>query len=145
LHGGEIYGEYYLDTGPLGADWKVHASLDHVRASLKDGSSLPLIPPLTVNAGAQASWGRIEAGADLQWADKQTRAGTGQLSTDSYMMTNLRAAVNLATPQAGQAGVQVFLEARNITDEEARIASSVLRNTVPLPGRNYRAGLRITF
>lgn len=145
LNGGEIYGEYYLDSGPLGADWKFRGSLDYVRASLDRGGSLPYIPPLTVNAGADANWGLFEAGINVQWADNQKRVGIGQLGTSDYTIVNLRTAVNLSEVGFGREGTQLFIEARNVTDEEARLATSVLRDTVPLPGRNYRAGLRVTF
>lgn len=145
LHGGEIYGEYYLDAGPLGADWKFRGSLDHVRASLDSGGSLPYIPPLTVNAAAEANWGLFEAGINAQWADNQKRVGAGQLGTSDYTIVNLRAALNLSEMGFGRDGTQLFIEARNVTDEEARLATSVLRDTVPLPGRNYRTGLRVTF
>ena len=41
------------------------------------------------------------------------------------------------------AGVAVF--GRNLTDEEARVSTSVLKDELPLPGRNVRAGIRLTF
>ncbi|MFN7054902.1 TonB-dependent receptor [Hyphomonas sp.] len=145
LRGGEIYGEYYLDQGILGADWKLTASLDYVYARLDNGNSLPYIPPLTINGGVEASWRLFEARANVQWADSQSRFGEGQLGTSGYTLVNLRGAVNLSEFGIGREGTQLFAEVRNLADEDVRLATSVLKDTVPLPGRNYRAGLRVSF
>lgn len=145
LYGGEIYGEYHLIEGPLGAEWKLSGSLDHVRASLDQGGSVPYIPPLTLNGAAEARWGALETAITAQWADAQERAGEGKLETSDYMLVNLRAGLDLSQLGLGRDGTKFFLEARNVTDEDVRLATSVLRDTVPLPGRNYRAGIRLAF
>ena len=145
LYGGEIYGEYYIDQGPLGADWKLRSGVDYVRGELDDGGNLPFIPPLRVTAGADADWQRVMVGASVEWADNQRRVGEGQLGTGNYTLINLKTALKLSEYGFGREGTQLFVEVRNIADEEARLATSVLRDTVPLPGRNVRAGLRYTF
>lgn len=143
--GGEIYGEYYLSNGPLSADWVFRSSLDYVRAELDAGGDVPFVPPLSISAGADADWGLFEAGAQVEWADNQKYVGDSQLGTSDYTTLNLRGALNLSKLGHGKEGTQLFLEVRNVTDEEVRLATSVLRDTVPMPGRNVRAGLRYTF
>ena len=145
FHGGEIYGEYYLDQGPVGADWTFRTGIDYVRAEFDGNGNVPFVPPLRLTAGAKASWGLVEAGADIEWADNQKHVSDGQLGTSDYTLVNLRSALNLSKMGFGSEGTQAFLEVRNAGDEEARLATSVLRDTAPLPGRNVRAGLRITF
>ncbi|ABI78036.1 TonB-dependent receptor [Hyphomonas neptunium ATCC 15444] len=145
LYGGEIYGEYYINQGPLGADWKFRSGIDYVRGELDGGENLPFIPPLRVTAGADADWQRVMVGASVEWADNQRRVGEGQLGTGDYTLVNLKTALKLSEYGIGREGTQFFVEVRNIADEEARLATSVLRDTVPLPGRNLRAGLRYTF
>ena len=145
LYGGEIYGEYYIDQGPLGADWKFRSGVDYVRGELDGGNNLPFIPPLRVTAGADADWQRVMVGASVEWADNQRRVGEGQLGTSDYTLVNVKTALKLSEYGIGREGTQLFVEIRNIGDEEARLATSVLRDTVPLPGRNVRAGLRYTF
>lgn len=145
LRGGEIYGDYQLGRGLAGAYWNLRAGLDYVFAELDGNGRLPFIPPLRLTTGLDADWGWLEAGASLEWADNQKRVGQGQLGTGSYTVLNLRTALNLSELGYGQDGTQVFLELRNATDEDVRLATSALRDTVPLPGRNVRAGLRWTF
>lgn len=145
FYGGELYGEYLIDEGTLGANWTLKGGLDYVRAELDSGGDVPYIPPLTVTAGAQADWDKVSAGADVEWADNQKYTGAGLLGTGSYTQINLRTALKLSEYGIGRDGTQIFVELRNATDEEARLATSTLRDAVPLPGRNLRAGLRLIF
>ena len=42
-------------------------------------------------------------------------------------------------------GTELFVDVRNVTDEEIRYATSVLKDVVPAPGRNVRGGIRMVF
>ena len=143
--GGEVYARYELDDGPLGADWTSRASVDFVSADLSDGGNVPLTPPLTLNASLDGNWGLVSAGASLTMAADQDDAGEGELPTDGYTTLDLRTALNVSEWGIGREGTQLFLEARNVTDEEVRYATSVLKDTVPAPGRNIRGGFRVVF
>ena len=143
--GGELYGEAMLGKALLGAEWQLKAGLDYVNAELDSGSDVPFIPPLRLTGEANASWTYFEAGAGFEWAGDQDNVGAGQLPTDGYTTLNLRAAVNLSEFGYGARGAQLFVEVRNATDEEVRVATSVLKDLISSPGRNIRTGLRITF
>ena len=143
--GGEIYGEALFDDGLLGANWTVKGGLDFVNAELDNNGNVPFVPPLRLTAEADAEWGLFELGAGLEWAGDQDETGAGQLPTDGYTLVNLRGALNLSELGIGADGTQAFVEVRNATDEEARLSTSVLKDLLPLPGRNVRAGLRLTF
>ena len=143
--GGELYGEALFDDGPLGANWTVKGGLDFVNAELDNNGNVPFVPPLRLTADADAAWGLFELGAGLEWAGDQDETGAGQLPTDGYTLVNLRSALNLSELGIGADGTQAFVEVRNATDEEARLSTSVLKDLLPLPGRNVRAGLRLTF
>ena len=143
--GGELYGEALFDDGLLGANWTVKGGLDFVNAELDNNGNVPFVPPLRLTAEADAAWGLFELGAGLEWAGDQDETGAGQLPTDGYTLVNLRSALNLSELGIGADGTQAFVEVRNATDEEARLSTSVLKDLLPLPGRNVRAGLRLTF
>ncbi|MEL8055352.1 MAG: TonB-dependent receptor [Pseudomonadota bacterium] len=145
FRGGEIYAGLTLDEGPAGADWDFTAGVDIVDAELGDGGNVPLVPPLTFNAGASAEWGAFEVGANLTWADEQNDAGAGQFETDGYTLIDLRAELDISDFGIGSDGTEVFIEARNVTDEEVRFATSVLKDVAPAPGQNIRAGVRLSF
>ena len=143
--GGELFANYQLLDGPLTADWKFDAGLDFVKAEFDDGSDVPYVPPVTLNAGAEADWGALALGAKLTWAGDQDSPGVGQLATDGYVTADLHADLDIARYGFGRTGTKLFLEARNVSDEEVRMATSVLKDSVPQPGRNIRAGIRYLF
>lgn len=143
--GGEVYGEAALPQGWLGADWRIRAGLDMVRGEFAGGEDVPLLPPITLNLDTRARWGRLELGADMTHANAQRAPGAGYGPTEAYTLLGARASFDLGEPERGEPGAVLFIEARNLTDAEARLSTSVLRDSVPLPGRNIRAGLRATF
>ncbi|WP_084396245.1 TonB-dependent receptor domain-containing protein [Henriciella aquimarina] len=145
FQGGEVYADYETSDRSFGAIWSGKASIDFVDAELDDGSNVPLIPPMTYNFALDGDWGLWTAGASVTIADEQDDPGEGELPTGGYTTLDLRTGLNVSELGFGQAGTEVFLEARNVTDEEVRYATSVLKDTVPAPGRNIRAGVRMVF
>lgn len=143
--GGEIYADYAIYGGPLGADWIFDASLDFVEGDLDSGGNVPFIPPVTLNAGASAEWGAFELGAAVTVAEDQVDEGEGSLVTDGYTTLDLRGEIDLSEFGIGADGTEAFIEARNVTDEEVRYATSVLKDVAPAPGQNIRVGVRVAF
>lgn len=143
--GGEIYADLFVDDGPLGADWAFGTSLDFVEADLDSGGNVPFIPPVTLNGDVSAEWGPWELGAAVTIAGDQDDPGAGQLPTDGYTTLDLRGEVDLSDFGFGADGTEAFIEARNITDEEVRFSTSVLKDLAPAPGQNIRVGLRVAF
>lgn len=143
--GAEIYGQAYIPDGLLKADWTLDGGIDVVSGELDNGGNVPLMPPLTLNVGAKADWRLWSAGAHVTWADDQTDIATGELPTDGYTQLDLRADLKLSELGFGKEGTTLFVDARNVTDEEIRYATSVLKDRLPAPGRNIRVGVRATF
>lgn len=143
--GGEIYADYTIENGLLGAEWTLDASLDFVDAELDKGGNVPFVPPVTLNTSASAEWGAWEVGAAVTVAADQDDPGTGQLPTDGYTTLDLRGEVDLSDFGFGADGTELFVEARNVTDEEVRYATSVLKDVAPAPGQNFRVGIRLSF
>ena len=143
--GAEIEAEARFPEGLLGASWVTSASLDIVEGELDDGNNVPYLPPLTFHAALDADWGLWSAGWTLTAAADQDDPGAGILPTDGYVTTGLRAAIDLAEAGFGKDGTQLFVEGRNLTDEEVRYSTSVLKDAVPAPGRNIRMGIRVSF
>ena len=119
--------------------------MDFVSAETDGGANLPLIPPVTFNASLDGDWGLWKAGASVTVAGDQDDPGEGELATDGYTTLDLRGAFSLAELGIGREGTELFVDVRNVTDEEVRYATSVLKDTVPAPGRNVRGGIRMVF
>jgi iron complex outermembrane receptor protein len=71
----------------------------------------------------------------------QDRVSDFELPTDSYTLLNAGATW---APPALQ-GVKLFVEGRNLGDEEIREHASFLKDIAPQPGRGLRAGFSWRF
>ena len=131
--------------GPIGTfgDWDLDAEFtgEYVQGELDDGSNLPRLPPLTLSAGLTASTERQSVYLGTEWADVQNDTAAEEFKTQSYVLFNARYSVEPFEDR----GLRLILEARNLTDEEARLHTSFLKDQLPLPGRNFRAALVLDF
>jgi iron complex outermembrane recepter protein len=123
----------------FGVDWKTDASADFVRAELDAGGNLPLIPPMTVNAGVEGEINGITGRIQAQYAAKQDEFASFETATDSYTTLDARIGFDIAD------GVHVILEGKNLTDEEVRLHTSPLKEIAPMTGRNFRVAVRADF
>lgn len=123
----------------FGVDWKVDGSADFVRARLDAGGNLPLIPPLTVNAGIEGEMNGVTGRISAQYAAKQDDIAAFETPTDSYFTVDARLGIEIAD------GVKLMLEGRNLTDEEVRLHASPLKDIAPMTGRNFRIAIRAEF
>ncbi len=117
--------------------------LDLVRARFKDDAgNVPRIPPLRSIIGMEATSSHIDLRGEIELADGQNNISAFELSTGGYQIVNLAATWR---PGGKDRGFSVQLRADNVTDEEARLHTSFLKETAPLPGRNFKLTLRSAF
>jgi len=117
--------------------------VDAVRARLRDDSEdLPRIPPLRVLGGIELSSPYADLHLDTQWARKQDQVAPYELPTDAYVLVNLSLEVR---PFGENDALSIFMNARNLADQEARSHSSALKDLAPLPGRDFRVGMNVRF
>lgn len=123
--------------------WDLSGELmaEYVRGEIDGGGNLPLIPPLSISGGLTASTDRHALHAALEWADVQNETAAFELKTQSYVLANAR----WTWQPFEERDVRFILEGRNLTDEEVRVHTSVLKDRVPLPGRNFRAAIVYSF
>ena len=75
-------------------------------------------------------------------ANAQDRLAASETRTPSY--TQVDASVSYVQRFKGS-DITWFLLARNLTDEDIRLSTSVLKDQVPLAGRNFVIGMRTRF
>lgn len=131
--------------GPLGSagnwDFGGELSAEYVDGDVDGGGNLPLLPPLGVSAGLTAQSGMHQLGLAVDWHDVQDNTADFEFKTQSYVLINASYVVEPFEDR----GLRLIFEGRNLGDEEARLHTSVLKDTVPLPGRNFRAALVMDF
>ncbi|RMH93563.1 TonB-dependent receptor [Lysobacter pythonis] len=132
-----------------GADEEVRVRVlhgDHThnhRAIVLAGGDLPRIAPARVGGELRweaAAW-RASLGAIRSL--RQDRVAAGETTTPGYTLVNAHLAWHGDTASGN--GWELFLDGRNLLNEEARPHTSFLKDLAPLPGRGVVAGVRFYF
>ncbi len=142
FYGGEA--DLTLHLLEHGAD-NLHLDLtsDYVRAEqTADDQPLPRMPPVRVGARLRYELDRWTFGVSLRHAFDHDRIAAEETETPGY--TLLGADVSYRFP-AGKSQWELFARGSNLTDEDARVSTSFLKDVAPLPGRTVTAGVRVTF
>ncbi len=130
--------ETYYD---LNATWRITAFSDYIRAEI-DSQDLPRTPPLRVGTSLNYQSGGLSGELGVTWYDEQDQVAPLETPTDGYTLLNASMQYELR-----RGGIDWILFARgdNLTDQEARVHTSFLKDQAPLPGRNITLGVRALF
>lgn len=109
---------------------------------MSGNDNLPRIPPLRAGLGLSLDRGSLDVNVDYARAFKQDDVADFELETDAY--DDLRAYVGLRV-ELDDTSLAVFVRGRNLTDDEQRLHSSIVKDLVPQPGRTIEVGLRVAF
>ena len=112
---------------------------DYVKARLKDGGALPRTSPMRVGSHVAYTLDNIRADLDITYFAKQDDISTLETETDGYTLVD--ASITYDIP-LGDIDLSVYLSGENLTDEEARVHTSFLKDIAPRPGRNFAFGVR---
>lgn len=112
---------------------------DYVKARLKDGGALPRTSPMRVGSHVAYTLDHIRADLDITYFAKQDDISTFETETDGYTLVD--ASITYDIP-LGDIDLSVYLSGENLTDEEARVHTSFLKDIAPRPGRNFAFGVR---
>lgn len=112
---------------------------DYVKARLKDGGALPRTSPMRVGSHVAYTLDNIRADLDITYFAKQDDISTFETETDGYTLVD--ASITYDIP-LGDIDLSVYLSGENLTDEEARVHTSFLKDIAPRPGRNFAFGVR---
>ena len=122
--------------------WGLRLFADAVDAKLDSGGRLPRIAPGRVGADLEWSQGGWRARLGAVRVQRQADVAAFESATEGYTLVD----AGLAYHWDGElAGWEVFVEGRNLGDEQARAHTSYLKDFAPLPGRNLMTGVRVSF
>jgi iron complex outermembrane receptor protein len=141
--GAKLYGYEAEIVWPLAATsagrLEVRLASDYVRGRLNDGENLPQLPPLRIGIGLHFESDAWHVGLEAFHSLRQDRVIADELPTDSYTMVDLDASYRLPL---GRMHALLFLRGTNLLDEDARLATSPLKDIAPLAGRSLQMGIR---
>lgn len=138
----EAQDRWTLGEGAYGK-FALELSGDYTRAkNLDTGEDLPRIAPLRLNAGLLWERGSWQARVDVEHASAQHHVPANDSGTDGYNTLGANLGYRF---DVGHSHWLAFVDARNLTDQTVRYASSILRDVAPAEGRSVQVGLRTTF
>ena len=137
-----LYGFEAQGIWKLSEQWRTTVFSDYVNAELKNGGYLPRTPPLRF--GADLDFTGEQLSASLNWTHyaKQDNTAERETPTEGYDMFD--ATVTYRFP-VGADELAFFLKVENLTNTEARVHTSFVKDVAPRPGRNFSFGVRGNF
>ena len=107
-----------------------------------DRTDLPRVTPARARFALDWTRDAWRAGAEMSHTFDQQRVAPGEVPTDSHTLWSAYAGWRWF---AGAVTWDLLLKGSNLTDAEARVHTSFLKEVVPLPGRNVTLSLRASF
>ncbi|MEL1265088.1 TonB-dependent receptor [Pseudoxanthomonas putridarboris] len=111
-------------------------------AEIAQGGYLPRIAPMRFGADLGWSLGGWRASVGAVRYSKQDDVAQNEEPSDGYTLVDAHLAYRWDRTASSW---EVFLDGSNLTDEEARPHTSLLRDYAPLPGRGVAFGIRAYF
>lgn len=126
------------DTFSLTSDLRA----SYVSAELSGDDNLPRIPPVSLLGALEGSYNAFDLRGEVQWFGAQENTAEFETETDAFAFVN---AYLSWRPLADNQNVVVQLAGENLFNVTGRRHSSFTKDFVPLPGRNFRASVRVGF
>jgi len=143
FRGVEFEGSHRLLDGGWSLD--LTGKADYTKATNRDsGEPLPRIAPFRTTVGLDARTGPWLGRFEVEYASRQDRVPATDTETASYTLINLALARRFSLLGSD---ALAFFKVNNLTDKLAYSATTVetIRGLVPLPGRGFKAGVRVNF
>ncbi|TMO73986.1 TonB-dependent receptor [Pseudoalteromonas sp. S3785] len=135
LYGIEFDVHYQIDPSAM-----IKVFGDSTRAKLKDDAgNLPRIPANKLGSELQYNLGDLQLTLTGTHYFEQDDISAFETKTDGYTIVDAQANYQLSL---GAIDTQLYLNVDNITDELGFVHSSFIKDKAPLPGRNFRFGIR---
>lgn len=140
--GYEAEAQYELLRGaPL--DLALRLFTDGVRGELSNGDNLPRITPRRYGLGLDAAHGAIHGNLDYTRVDSADHLSSLETPTDGYNMLAADLSYHFRLSGLAADDSEIYVRARNLLNEDARVATSFIKDEVPLPGVSVMVGLRL--
>lgn len=141
LYGLEFMAIAQIATGRVPLDMRV--SGDYVRGKLRSGGgNLPRITPMRLGVGFDTAFGpEWDLSIDFQRVFRQTSTAVAESETGSFNLIGFDLFWQPAVFRNGQ----LFLQGRNLLNEDGRRHQSFFKEDAPIIGRAFTTGLRFQY
>ncbi len=133
--------ELFAKVAKVGAgEVDLRLYVDDVRVELGNGERAPRIPPRRHGIRWQYHDERVVAGIEAVRYGDQRRVAPFETPTDGYTLLGFD--VSLKLRGETRRPLALVVTGTNLLNEDARKATSIVKDLAPLPGRNFAVGLR---
>jgi iron complex outermembrane receptor protein len=139
FYGAEAEGVFTLK--PDAIDLRLFA--DYVHGKLSHGGNIPRITPLRFGLEMNHRMGPWTTNVSATRVMRQNHVAELETPTPGYTLVNVEATYLIKKIRSN--GIRIFLQGKNLLDEDMRVHTSFLKNFAPLPGRALVVGLRGDF
>ncbi|MCX7185534.1 MAG: TonB-dependent receptor [Nitrosospira sp.] len=142
--GARFYGaeaETVFTLKPDALDLRLFA--DYVRGKLDGGGNVPRTTPPRFGLELNHRMGPWTANLSATRVMQQNRVAELETTTPGYTLLNVDMSYRITKTKAN--GIRIFLQGKNLLNEEMRLHNSFLKDFAPLPGRALVAGFRGEF
>ena len=116
---------------------------DYVRGKLDGGGNVPRATPPRFGLELNHRAGPWTANLSATRVMQQTRVAELETTTPGYTLLNIDMSYRVTKTKLN--GIRIFLQGKNLLNEEMRLHNSFLKNFAPLPGRALVIGFRGEF
>ena len=116
---------------------------DYVRGKLDAGGNVPRTTPQRFGLEFNHKTGPWTSNVSATHVMRQNRLAELETSTPGYTLVNVEVSYRIKKTKAN--GIRIFLQGKNLLNEEMRVHTSFLKNFAPLPGIAVLGGLRGEF
>lgn len=135
--------EAELRWRPQGRPWQLRVFGDTARGTLDDVGDVPRMSPTRAGATVDYSSGAWSGFATMLAVRRQDRVAALETPTSGYRRLDAEIAYRMRLDE--QATLQLFLQGRNLLNDEIRQHTSFIKDVAPQPGRSVLAGVRGRF
>lgn len=139
FYGAELTAAWDVIEGDIPLTLRV--SGDYVRAKLDGGDNLPRISPARLGFGFDTAYQDWTLSMDYRHVFKQSKTAELENDTSGYNLVSLDASWQPASLKGGE----LFIQGRNLLNEDGRRHQSFLKDEAPIIGRAVMAGIRFDF
>ena len=116
---------------------------DYVRGKLDGGGNVPRATPPRLGLELNHRVGPWTANLSATRVMRQNHAAELETTTPGYTLLNIDMSYRITKTKLN--GIRIFLQGKNLLNEEMRLHNSFLKNFAPLPGRALVVGFRGEF
>jgi len=143
FRGLDLEGRYkVLVDAPVALDARIFYDFVDAELDISGNDRLPRLPPDRAGLGLEARWQWLTANIDYLHAMEQDDIAEFELETPSYDDLRMQLSGRF---DLGGSELTLFVQGRNLTDDEQRNHVSFIKDYAPLPGRSVLAGMRLAF